>query len=300
MHNTPEQNANFRAAWDATNARYRAAMKADQLAAEQAQQTKANTMTTNSPKTRTKKPQSAIIYSGPSLIDGAPIVCVAIVSSGNQKTGDMVQTHIIRADISPLEASKSGQDFAICGNCKHRGTPTTNPDKKQAEGRTCYVNLGQGPNQVYKRLKGTGYPTATPEQTQEIGRARMVRLGTYGDPAALPAHVFDDLLKHAAGHTGYTHQHDKAPDYARLMHSADTKAEALQAHRANRRTFRVIPIADYAAQGKAALLSTEILCPASKEAGQRVQCDQCKLCSGSGITAKSVAIVAHGTNKARA
>ena len=43
MHNTPEQNADFRAAWDATNARYRAAVEADRLAAEQAakaQQTK--------------------------------------------------------------------------------------------------------------------------------------------------------------------------------------------------------------------------------------------------------------------
>ena len=259
--------------------------------------------TATSPKTttkRTKKPQSAIIYSGPSLIDGSPIVCVAIVTSGNKKTGDMIQTHILRADVSPLEASKTGADFSICGNCKHRGTPTTDSTRKQAEGRTCYVNLGQGPNQVFKRLQGTGYPTATPEQTQAIGRARMVRLGTYGDPAAVPATIWDQLLKDSAGHTGYTHQHDKAPDYSRLMHSADTKAEALQAHRANRRTFRVIPVAEYNAQGPAALLKNEILCPASKEAGQRVTCEKCKLCSGSSVQAKSVAIVAHGTNKAKA
>lgn len=257
-------------------------------------------MTTNTK--RTKKPQSSIIYSGPSLIDGSPIVCVAIVTSGNQKTGDMVQSYVLRADMSPLEASKTGADYAICGNCKHRGTPTTNPDKKQAEGRTCYVNLGQGPNQIHRRLQGSGYPTATPEQVQEIGRGRMVRLGTYGDPSALPAHVFDNLLKHAAGHTGYTHQHstNTAQAYKRNMYSADTPAEAQQAHAKGYRTFRVIPVADYTAQGKAALLSTEILCPASKEAGAKVQCNDCKLCSGSSIKAKNVAIVAHGTNKAKA
>jgi hypothetical protein len=50
MHNTPEQNAAFRAAFDATNARYRAAVKADQEAAAKAQQTKpAPIMQTNTP-----------------------------------------------------------------------------------------------------------------------------------------------------------------------------------------------------------------------------------------------------------
>ena len=250
---------------------------------------------------RTHKAQSSIIYNGPSLIDGAPIVCVAIITSGNVKTGNMIQTHIIRADVSPLEASKTGQDFSICGNCKHRGTPTTDSTKKQAQGRSCYVNLGQGPNQVYKRLKGTGYPTATPEQVQEIGRARMVRLGTYGDPAAVPAHVWDNLLQHATGHTGYTHQHAPAyvsADYSRMMYSADTAQEAQTAHNAGLRTFRVIPVKQWQENGTKALLNTEIICPASKEAGQRVTCEKCKLCSGSGIQAKSVAIVAHGTAKA--
>ena len=252
-------------------------------------------------KTRTPKPQSCIIYKGASLIDGAPIVCVAIVTSGNVKTGNMIQTHIIRSDVSPLEASKTGQDFSICGNCKHRGTPTTDSTRKQATGRTCYVNLGQGPNQVFKRLQGTGYPTATPEQVQAIGRGRMVRLGTYGDPAAVPAHIWDALLKDSAGHTGYTHQHNPAyvsTDYKRMMYSADTTQEAQEAHGKGYRTFRVIPVKQWQENGQNALLNTEILCPASKEAGQRVTCEKCKLCSGSQIKAKSVAIVAHGTAKA--
>ena len=56
------------------------------------------------------KTKSAIIYEGPSLIDGGPIVVVAIVSKRNRKTGDMLQTYIQRADTNPLEASRLGLD----------------------------------------------------------------------------------------------------------------------------------------------------------------------------------------------
>jgi hypothetical protein len=254
------------------------------------------------------KLNNSIIYSGPSLIDGKPIIVVVIVKSGNIKTGNMLQSHILSADVSPMEASRTGQDVSICGACTHRGTPTEKPGKKTAENRTCYVNLGQGPNQVFKAYKKGNYPIITAEQTQEIGRGRMVRLGTYGDPAAAPAHVWDNLLKHSVGHTGYTHQHNIAPDYTRLMFSADSAQDAQQAHAKGYRTFRVIPVATYKAQGKAALLTNEILCPASKENDRAVTCTTCKLCSGSDLgqaktstgsnsKAKSIAIVAHGTSR---
>jgi hypothetical protein len=55
------------------------------------------------------------------------------------------------------------------------------------------------------------------------------------------------------------------------------------------RTFRVIDSVSSIVKDK------EILCPASKEAGYRTTCDSCKLCSGSNISAKSIAIVAHGS-----
>ncbi len=250
-------------------------------------------------KTKTPKSVSSIIYNGPSLIDGKPIIVVAIVSSGNIKTGNMIQTHIIRSDINPLEASKTGQDYSICGDCIHRGTASNNPDKKTAEGRTCYVNIGQGPNQVFKAYKAGKYPTANPEQIQAIGYGRMVRLGTYGDPAAAPSTVWDNLLKDAAGYTGYTHQHNakQAPDYSRMMYSADTAAQAQQAHSKGYRTFRVIPVQDYATQGKASILANEILCPASKENDKGITCNNCKLCTGSTTKGKSIAIVAHGTSR---
>lgn len=245
---------------------------------------------------KSSKAKNAIIYSGPSLIDGAPIVCVAITSSGNSKTGDMVQTHIIRADMDPRTASKTGADVSICGTCQHRGTPTSDPAKATAAGRTCYVNLGQGPLQVFKAYSAGKYSSADRETIRSIGRDRMVRLGTYGDPAAVPEQVWTDLLAEAAGHTGYTHQHQHpGADYARMMYSADTAAEAAAAQAKGYRTFRVVPVQQWQQQGRAALLKTEALCPASAEAGRKATCIQCKLCTGSTSAARSIAIVAHGT-----
>lgn len=46
-----------------------------------------------------------IIYRGPSLLDGAPIVAIATGLDGkhrNSKTGNMVQTWIMRDDIAPI------------------------------------------------------------------------------------------------------------------------------------------------------------------------------------------------------
>ena len=59
---------------------------------------------------------SFIIYSGPSELDGAPIIVVATFASKNSKTGDMVQVWIMRADIAPHLAKHSGADSSICGD----------------------------------------------------------------------------------------------------------------------------------------------------------------------------------------
>ena len=226
--------------------------------------------------------KNGIIYNGPSLLDGKPIVVIATYSDRNTKTGKVLQTYIIRSDISPLEASKSGEDFSICGDCKFRGTPTTDPVRKQAVKRDCYVNLGQGPTIVYKAYKRGVYPVA--KTIQDLGVDRIVRIGTYGDPAAAPAWVWEQLLKQCKSWLAYSHQSGWRPDIA--MQSADTMAEAIEHWKAGHRTFRVI--ADLGELDT----TKEILCPASKEAGRRVQCAACKLCKGSS-PAKSIAIVQH-------
>ena len=57
---------------------------------------------------RVLKPmKSFIFYRGPSMLDGAPIVAIATDSS-NSKTGGMVQTWILRADIDPVTAARNG------------------------------------------------------------------------------------------------------------------------------------------------------------------------------------------------
>ena len=225
--------------------------------------------------------QHAIIYNGPSLLDGKPIVVIATYSNRNTKTGKVVQTYILRSDINPLEASKTGQDFSICGSCPMRGEVTTDPKRKIAKGRKCYVNLGQGVLIVFKSYKRGVYKEGDP---RTMGRDRFVRVGTYGDPAAVPSHVWDELLSECETWTAYTHQKPWRPDIA--MQSADSYDEAKAHWAEGRRTFRVI--VDLGDIDK----TNEALCPASKEAGRRVQCTACKLCKGSSL-AKSIAIVEH-------
>ena len=229
--------------------------------------------------------KSGIIYKGPSLLDGKPIVAIATWSNRNTKTGAVVQTYILRSDINPLEASKTGEDFSICGDCTMRGEVNDDPKRKQAKGRRCYVNLGQGVLIVYKSfLRGVYAMANTKAGRNTLGRARFVRVGTYGDPAAVPAFIWEQLLAEADTFTAYSHQSGWRPDIA--MQSADSKAEAIAHWKAGRRTFRVI--ADLGELDK----TNEALCPASKEAGRRVQCTACKLCKGSSL-AKSIAIVEH-------
>ena len=234
----------------------------------------------------------AIIYNGPSLLDGQPIVVIATYSNRNTKTGHVVQTYILRSDINPLEASKTGADFSICGNCPMRGEVTTDPNRKIAKGRKCYVNLGQGVLIVFKAYKRGVYKEALVvegdgfkiNQIKDMGRGRFVRVGTYGDPAAVPSEVWDELLAECETWTAYTHQRPWRPDIA--MQSVDSHAQAVAHWEAGNRTFRVIANLGQIDH------KNEALCPASKEAGRRVQCTACKLCKGSS-KAKSIAIVEH-------
>ena len=235
---------------------------------------------------------SFVIYEGPSLIDGAPIVAIAQVKSGNRKTGDMVQTWILRSDIDPITASRTGQDSSICGDCPHKGKPS---DKAtgQAIDRTCYVNLLFAPNGVFKAYKRGIYSHARGHDSiRAIGLLRGVRLGSYGDPMAVPQYVWESLCSGAEYVTAYTHQQNTMPHL--VMTSADSLAQAESAWANNQRTFRVIASMDSIDK------ANEVLCPASEEAGARVQCASCKLCGGNSKAAKSVAIVAHGTSKRKA
>jgi len=232
-----------------------------------------------------KQLNSGIIYDGPSLLDGEPIVVIATYSSRNTKTGTFLQTYILCRDIDPRDASKRGLDVSICGNCTMRGTPTADPKRKIAKNRRCYVNLGQGVLITWRSYKRGVYPRANTQPDRILlGMDRLVRIGTYGDPAAVPSFVWKQLLHESEGYTAYTHQSGWDPKIA--MQSADTYLQAATHWDKGRRTFRVIQSVDELDK------NNEILCPASKEMGRRVQCSACKLCRGS-TKAKSIAIVEH-------
>lgn len=225
----------------------------------------------------------AILYQGPSLLDGAPIVAIAVglgSHSSNRKTGDMVQTYILRADVAPTEAVKTGQDSSICGQCPHRG----NGDGK---GRTCYVNVVQAPNQIWKAYRRGSYPMI--ENISELGQKRIVRLGSYGDPAAVPVEIWRALTKNCVAHTGYTHQWRKSPELRELcMASADSVADAAEARLQGWRTFRVAMPCD------PIKMPGESVCPASAAAGKKLTCEECRACGGANGRKGSIVIQAHG------
>ena len=239
-------------------------------------------------KPKLKKPSGYIIYRGASLLDGKPIVVVAITGeSKNGKTGNLVQTYIMADNgLSPVESARNLDDVSVCGDCKHR----------RGLGGSCYVNLGQGARSVMDGVMRGIYP-------EDLGGAiraseyRKVRLGTYGDPAAVPAYVWRLLLESASGHTGYTHQWASGKaDHVKqwCMASADTHKEMRLAKANGWRTFRVRGANDGLEFGH------EMICPASAEANKRLTCEDCMACSG-GIDSKkaSVTIIVHGSLKNR-
>lgn len=238
-----------------------------------------------------------VFYQGPSLIDGAPIVGIATLHSDNGKTGDMVQTYIIRSDMAPLTALATGADISICGSCGHRPKRIRVRDPKTGrftskKVRTCYVDVGKSVQQVFRAFERGSYPTYEPIDGARYLADRMVRLGAYGDPAAIPAHVWIALLADAAGHTGYTHQWRRpmAADLAPIvMASADSPRDRDQARARGWRTFTVV-------REGTPLAAREFACPASPEGGNRKQCIDCGACDGATrANQASVAIVVHGS-----
>ena len=123
-----------------------------------------------------KKPTGFIFYQGPSVLDGKPIIGIATLKSKNEKTGNLVQTWILPEGVSPVEAVKTGKDASVCGNCPQR----------QSVGGACYVNVGQAPNNIWNAYKAGNYPVANAFDMETLLAGRKLRIGSYGDPAAIP------------------------------------------------------------------------------------------------------------------
>jgi hypothetical protein len=232
---------------------------------------------------------SAVIYRGFSLL--SPEVRIAVVvsgmkeRSGNSKTGGMIQTYIIRDDMRPYDAIVSGADEAICGLCPHR---------RQADGtRSCYVNPATGLLTIGRKLLAGDYPDMSTSDAAIACSGRSIRIGTYGDPAAVPLYVWRELTAHAANWTGYTHQWRMrhVPAYQGfVMASCDSESDRIDAKARGWRTFRVRKVTS---EGPEPMGEREIICPASIEGGKRTTCEDCGLCAGTTIKAKDIAIIDH-------
>ena len=227
-----------------------------------------------------------IIYKGPSMLDGAPIVAIATglqKRSTNRKTGSMAQLWILADGAHPMDALRSGADHAVCGDCSLRG--------ELGKGRACYVNLGFAPSQIYKAYQAGKYETCAPNMIAMAFVGHKVRLGAYGDPAALPLAILLAVTRYCDGWTGYTHQWRTCPTaYSHfLMASVESEREATAARAIfGYRTFRV-------KQAGESTLHGEVVCPASAEMGHKTTCEKCLACMGKAAKAKApIVINAHG------
>jgi hypothetical protein len=224
---------------------------------------------------------SAIVWRGKSPLDHAPIMAVATGLSGdsaNSKTGGMVQLWILREDVHPVEALRTGDDYSICGNCPHR-PKVKGKDALKKSSRTCYVNV-MAPSGIYKVYAAGKLPEIAANFAAELIEGRPMRLGAYGDPGLIPIEVIRQLTKNSAS-TGYTHQWDWInPDYSEfLMASCETLLDVSLATSIGYRTFYAAAVPEL----RTAENRPMALCPASKEAGKRTTCANCLACGGNRV-----------------
>jgi hypothetical protein len=218
-----------------------------------------------------------LLWQGASVLDGAPIVLLATDSSKNGKTGPMAQTYILRADMHPQEAIKTDADSSICGDCRFRG--------KQGKGRMCYVNLRNGPYSVWRSF-ANGNAHQVPDLAK-FGKGKLIRMGTYGDPAAVPFEVWEKLLSKSSGHTGYTHVwRTSDPRFQTIIQaSCDHAGDYHEAKAMGWFTYRAKLPEEPRMQG-------ERPCPAGGENKGTVTCADCLGCNGQ---RRDFSIDAHGS-----
>jgi len=223
-----------------------------------------------------KKANGYVIYQGPSMLNGKPIVAIITLKSANSKTGNMASMWIINSEEAPTKAKVSGNDDSVCGLCPHR----------HHLGGSCYVTLHHAPLSVYKAFKRGNYPVC---DDLTVFEDMSVRFGAYGDPSAVPTDILVKLKSVIKNNTSYTHQWRKNDAILKTvsMASTDSIEETIEAQNNGWRTFRVTKDINK-------LLPNEIVCPNTTK---NVQCVDCGLCAGNGSKAKSIVIEVHGSKK---
>ena len=117
--------------------------------------------------------------------------------SGNRKTGPMLQTYILsNGGANPVSAANDprGAWRDACGGCA----------LAHAIGGACYVNLGQAPLSIWQAWNRGSVPHLIPSQAADLLQTiagQSIRLGSYGDPAAVPLETWKWLLRGAPAWT---------------------------------------------------------------------------------------------------
>ena len=228
-----------------------------------------------------KKPLGIVVYKGPSLIDNKPVIAIAtgFKRVRNSKIGKMIQIWILRQEIPPILAARVGEDYSICGDCKHRHFGS------------CYVNLLHGPNDIYRAFHNDKYVNFELFMLKYF-EGKSLRIGAYGDPAAIPFSFWSKFCKVTKNFTGYTHQWKKCDKDLSLflMASVESDKERDKAQAMGWRTFR-IRLSENDPVGV-----NEFICPASHEGGKKTTCGVCGACSGliKGSLDHNPCIIVHG------
>jgi hypothetical protein len=196
------------------------------------------------PRSINPAPRGAIVYRGPSLIDGSPVVVVVTGikgSSRNSKTSGarpLAQSYIVpvamldgttgstakgarRADYHAWTRNlRGGCDAGACGSCGKRPALAAGVDASSLPTDPCYVR--NGPPEVARAIVRGAYPDATPAAVAAwiadavaAGRIAGVRAGAWGDPAAAPLDVHAPILDAARATVRPTGRRGVATAYTR-------------------------------------------------------------------------------------
>jgi hypothetical protein len=223
-----------------------------------------------------------IIWRGPSLFDGAPILAYLGLVSANRKIGPTMAQAWILPDVdgpAPVDLIRSGLDVSVCGDCPHRSTASGGSG-------ACYVLAFRGPQSAWKACRD-GHRLERAPDSPEVTVAlagRMLRLGAWGDPAAVPWGTWAPLVAAARSTVGYTHAWRDCDPALRsaCMASCDCPADREAARADGWRTFRILAAGENRGRG-------ESLCAALRG----LHCDACGRCCGGSVGA-DVCLPVHG------
>jgi hypothetical protein len=218
-----------------------------------------------------KKGGSLMFYREFKLKDGSPGVIILTGKSKNSKTGDLVQSWILRRDMDPIQVRREGLDSSICGDCPRR--PALK-DQRPEGTRGCYVQVHTAPLAVWRAYHRGSYHDIQDNFSWfwRWAKGKKVRIGSYGDPGKVPWRILDQLFDSFLwkGSVGYTRQWKRLrhPWYREnLMASVMSEDEACRASVKDWYTFRGSPT------GKP-IGTLETRCPANKG----THCEDCMGC----------------------